>query len=57
MKKTLRNIIYLVLCFIFAFTLMIMTSLIFDNIYIEFFKDIILVVILLLDSLILMLYY
>lgn len=57
MKKMLRGIIYLVLIFIFVLCLMTMTSLIFDNLFINFFKDIIVIVILILDSVILMLYY
>ena len=55
--KPFRAIIYLILIFIFVLCLMTMTSLIFDNMLVNFFKDIIVIVILILDSAILMLYY
>ena len=57
MKKYISVIFYCILITIFTLCLLVMSSLIFDNMFIEFIKDIILVLVLLIDSILLMLLY
>lgn len=57
MKKYIRIIFYCLLITIFVLSLLVMSSLIFDNMLIEFIKDIILVLVLLIDSILLMRLY
>lgn len=57
MKKCVSVIFYCLLITIFVLCLLVMSSLIFDNLFIEFMKDIILVLVLLIDSILLMLLY
>lgn len=55
--KSFKNIFYLILIAIFTLCIFSISCLIFDNLYLNFLKDIIVVLVLLLDSVVLMLLY
>lgn len=57
MKPIIKNVFYVILIAIFTLCIMAISTLIFDNMWINFLKDIIVVLVLLLDSTLLMLLY